>query len=98
MIRESPTEYRGARRLSATEAARGLSDLLNRVHYRGESFIIERGGVPIGELRPAAPVRFTGADLLTLLRSLPSVDGEFFDDVESVANNQPHQPESPWER
>ncbi len=97
-VREAPSEYGAARRLSATEAARGFSEMLNRVRYRGERFIIERGGVPIGELRPAAPVRFTGADLLALLRSLPTVDGEFFDDVESAARNQPRLPESPWER
>ncbi len=98
ILRETPAEYRAARRLTATEAARGFSELLNRVRYRGESFIIERGGVPIGELRPAAPVRFTGPDLLTLLRSLPPVDEEFFDDVEEAARSQPGLPESPWER
>ena len=97
-IREPLSEYPAARRLSATEAARGFSELLNRVRYRGERFIIERGGVPIGELRPAAPVRFTGADLLALLRSLPKVDEKFFDDVEEAVRNQPRLPESPWER
>ena len=97
-VREAPTEYGATRRLSATEAARGFSELLNRVRYRGERFVIERGGVAIGELRPAAPVRFTGADLLALLRSLPTVDEQFFDDVEAVARNQPRLPESPWER
>ena len=97
-VREAPTEYRAARRLSATEAARGFSEILNRVRYRGERFIIERGGVAIGELRPAAPVRFTGADLLALLRSLPTVDEEFFDDVEEAARNQPGLPDLPWER
>ena len=98
LVRETPTEYPAARHVSATEASRGFSELLNRVRYRGESFIIERGGVPICELRPAAPVRFTGADLLTLLRSLPQVDEEFFDDVEGAARNQPQLPESPWQR
>ena len=72
--------------------------MLNRVRYRGESFVIERGGVPIGELRPAAPVRFTAADLLALMRSLPPVDEEYLDDVEAAARNQPCLPESPWER
>ncbi len=98
MVREAPAEYRGSRRLSATEAARSFSELLNRVRYRGETFVIERGGVAIGELRPAAPVRFTGPDLLTLLRSLPPVDAGFLDDVEDGIRNQPGPPESPWER
>ena len=98
LVRESSVEYRAARRLSATEAARGFSELLNRVRYRGESFIIERGGVPIGELRPAGPVRFTSADLVTLLKSLPPVDEEFCDDVAEAIENQGFLPESPWAR
>jgi hypothetical protein len=67
------------------------------VRYRGERFVIERGGVAIGELRPVAPVRFTGRDLLALLRSLPSVDPAFFDAVEEAARHQPRVPEAPWE-
>ena len=97
VVREPPSEYAGARRLSATEAARNFSELLNRVRYRGERFVIERGGIAIGELRPVAPMRFTGRDLRALLRSLPSVDASFFDDVEAAARNQPRAPEVPWE-
>jgi hypothetical protein len=67
------------------------------VRYRGERFVIERGGVAIGELRPVAPVRFTGRDLLALVRSLPPVDDSFFDAVEEVARRQPRVPETPWE-
>jgi hypothetical protein len=98
LVREPPNEYGAARRLSATEAARSFSELLNRVRYRGERFVIERGGVAIGELRPVAPVRFTGGDLLALLRSLPPVDHAFFDAVEEATRRQPQVPETPWER
>jgi len=84
--------------VSATEAARNFSEILNRVRYRGETFVIERGGQPICELRPAAPTLFTGADLVTLLRSLPSVDEEYLTAVEEIARRQPQLPESPWER
>jgi antitoxin (DNA-binding transcriptional repressor) of toxin-antitoxin stability system len=98
LVREAPAEYPAARRLSATEAARNFSELLNRVRYRGETFIIERGGVAIGELRPAAPVRFTGADLRALLRSLPPVDDAFLGAIEEAARSQPRLPEPPWER
>ncbi len=97
LIREPLSEYGAAMRLSATDVARNFSEILNRVRYRGERFLIERNGVAIGELCPAAPARFTGDDLLTLLRSLPPVDGEFFDAVEEVSRNQPRLPESPWE-
>ena len=98
LVREPLSEYGDARRLSATAAARNFSELLNRVRYRGERFIIERGGVAIGELRPLAPVRFTGDDLLTLMRSLPPVDDDFLDTVEEATRRQPELPESAWER
>ena len=41
--------------ITATELARNLSDVLNRVRYRGESFIVERNGEVVAELRPSAP-------------------------------------------
>ena len=97
LAREAPAEYQAARHLSATEAARGFSELLNRVRYRGESFVVERGGVAVAELRPAAPVHFTGADLRALLRSIPPVDAEYLDAVEEAARAQPQLAESPWE-
>lgn len=97
MIRETAAEYRVVRRISATDAARNFSDLLNRVRYRGESFVIERNGEAVGELRPAAPAVFTGADLLRLMSSLPRVDEEYLADVEDVARAQPTVPDSPWE-
>ena len=98
LVREPPTEYRATRKVSATEAARNFSELLNRARYRGESFTVERGGEAICELRPAAPARFTGSDLVTLLRSLPEVDEDYLRTVEETARNQPLLPESPWER
>lgn len=96
-IGEAHPEYGAAKRLSATEAARNFSELLNRVRYRGERFVIERAGIAIGELRPVAPTRFTGRDLLALMRSLPAVDTSFFDAVEEAARSQQHVPEAPWE-
>ena len=97
-IRETPREYGPPRRISATEASRSFSELLNRAKYRGESFIIERGGETICEIRPAAPTRFTGRDLVSLLSSLPPVDAGYLESVESAIENQPKLPGSPWER
>ena len=84
--------------ISATQAARAFSDLLNRVRYRGEVFVIERGGEPICEMSPVKPPRFTGADLLRLLRSLPKPDAGFWDAVEDATRQKPVLPGSPWER
>jgi prevent-host-death family protein len=95
--RETPREYGPPKVLSATDASRNFSEILNRVKYRGESFILERGGEPVAELRPASPTRFTGMDLSALLRSLPPIDEDYLRAVEEVTLNQPAIPESPWE-
>ena len=97
IVREAQSEYGASRRLSATAAARNFSEVLNRVRYRGERFVVERGGVPIVELRPIAPPRCTGADLAALMRSLPPIDAEYLDAVEEVARSQPNVPEPGWE-
>jgi antitoxin (DNA-binding transcriptional repressor) of toxin-antitoxin stability system len=98
VVRETTLEYRVSRRLSATEAARGFSELLNRVRYKGETFIIERGGVPVCELRPVSPFGFTGDDWISLMKALPRVDDDYLAAVEEVARQQPVVPESAWDR
>ncbi|MGH9466395.1 MAG: type II toxin-antitoxin system Phd/YefM family antitoxin [Terriglobales bacterium] len=85
-------------RLSATEAARRFSELLNRAHYRGETFQIERGGKPVCEIVPVATPSFTGKDLADLLRSLPHPDEEYLQTVENLTRRQPKVAPSPWPR
>ncbi len=84
--------------LTATEAARSFSDLVNRVLYRGEVFVIERGGQPVCRIVPAGPVKFTLRDLAGLLKTIPKPDPGFWDAVEKANRNQPPLPESPWRR
>ena len=84
--------------LTATQAARRFSDLLNRVRYRGEEFVIERGGEPICRIIPARPSRFTVADLVRLLRSAPKPDRGYWEILEKVKKRQPALPKSPWRR
>ncbi len=85
-------------RISSTKAARSFSDLLNRVRYRGETFVVERRGEPICEIVPAKPARFTVADLVDLLRSIPRPDDEYLDLLDELRRNQPKVAPSPWER
>jgi hypothetical protein len=47
----------GSRVVSATHAARSFSELLDRVCYRGESFVIERGGELVCEISRVKPRR-----------------------------------------
>lgn len=51
--------------ISATEAARRFSEILNRVRYRNESFVVKRGGVPVCEI---VPVRGRKGDSMVLAR------------------------------
>jgi prevent-host-death family protein len=54
------------RRLTATEAARRFSDLLDRVERDGETFVVERRGRAVASIRPAAAT--TGRAVKDLLR------------------------------
>ena len=49
--------------LSVTEAARGFSDLINRVHYRGESAVLTKNGRAVARLVPAGPPPITLGEL-----------------------------------
>jgi hypothetical protein len=71
---------------------------MNRVRYCGESFIVERRGKPIGEILPASPPKFTGAQLVDLLRSLPKPDEEYLAAVKDLTTTQPLVTKSPWQR
>jgi antitoxin (DNA-binding transcriptional repressor) of toxin-antitoxin stability system len=85
-------------RISATESARKFSELMNRVRYRGESFVVERGGKPICEILPAQPLRFSGRQLADLLRSLPRPDEEYLALTEKLMVKQSTVAESRWPR
>lgn len=69
--------------LTATEASRHFSDLLDAVE-RGETIIIVRGSRPVAEVGPAR--RRTGADLRSALADVPPPDDAFSRDIaEAVA-------------
>lgn len=86
------------KRISATEASRTFSELLNRVRYRGDSFVVERGGEPICRIVPASmPKAVTLRAFAELLANAPKPDGEFEVDVRKAIAGQPLVPKSPWE-
>ena len=69
--------------LTATEASRHFSDLLDAVE-RGETITIVRGSRPVAEIGPAH--RRTGADLRAALADVPPPDEAFSRDIaEAVA-------------
>jgi prevent-host-death family protein len=76
--------------ISATEAARRFSEVLNRVRYRNETFIVKRGGEPICEIAPVRTTKTsTGRDLAGSLRALPHPDRGYVDAVEKHVRSQP---------
>jgi prevent-host-death family protein len=90
-----------AARISATEAARRFSDVLNRVKYKGEEFIVERNGEVVCKIVPAdrPPQWQKAADWVDSWKKLPKPDPGFWDDVEEGIRqmNQPLPLRSPWD-
>jgi hypothetical protein len=85
--------------LSATEAARNFSELVNRVRYTRQSFVIERGGRAVCEIRPVYETpEFTGADLARLLASLPEAPAAYLDAVADGIGEQPAAEDRRWPR
>ncbi len=86
--------------LSVTELARGFSDYVNRVAYRGERFILLKGRKPVAELRPIPSGRTLG-ELAALLQSLPSLSAieaaDFAADIAAAqAQLSPLTSGEPW--
>jgi prevent-host-death family protein len=82
-------------RISATEAARRFSEVLNRV-AEGEEFEITRAGAPVAviarpRIRLLSPERFRD-----LLASAPPVDADFARDLRRIRREAGAAPESSW--
>jgi antitoxin (DNA-binding transcriptional repressor) of toxin-antitoxin stability system len=87
--------------VSATEAARTFSELLNQVRYLGETVEIQRGRDIVARLVPPGPSKIISmSELNTLFASLPHLTPE---DAESFAadldkiRHEPLSPSDPWE-
>jgi hypothetical protein len=100
-VHEAPASATGAewpRIVSATQAARGFSDLISRVRYKGETYVIERGGQAMCELRPVTTRGITGAELLALVKTLPRPADEFLAAVDTITRHQATIEPSAWEK
>jgi prevent-host-death family protein len=69
---------------------RNESGEIMRALDRGETFIVTRNGVPVGELTPVRRQRFVSTDaVLAAFRSAPAIDaGRFRQDVDAFVNQQ----------
>ncbi len=83
--------------ITATVLVRSISDVLNRVLYRGERFIVQRGGKTIARLGPIKQARpISLAQLASHLEGIAVPDRGFFDDLEQIQLNQPDEEEISW--
>jgi prevent-host-death family protein len=89
--------------ITATEAVRNFSEILNNIRYRGGHYTIVRSGKPAAAIVPAEETVAERplADLRRILKVLPHLDRAdttFADDVLEAATSQPPMPEAaPWE-
>ncbi|MBI4287166.1 MAG: type II toxin-antitoxin system Phd/YefM family antitoxin [Chloroflexi bacterium] len=84
-------------RITATELSKTLSDILSRVRYRGERFLIERNGEAVATLSPAGPPRTVSlAEAAELLKDLPLPGEGFADDLEAIQSSQPKEVPPEW--
>ena len=84
--------------VTATEAVRDFSTILNRVKFSGDNYIIKRNGKfvalisSIGEKVPVRPLK----ELKNILKQLPRLDDEldsFSDDLNTIVSDQPELPD-----
>ena len=71
--------------ITATELSKRLSDVLNRVMYRGERFVVQRNGEPVATIGPASgQPGITVRELIAQVGDLRMPGDGFADDLEAV--------------
>ena len=80
--------------MTATEAAREFSDVLNRV-AAGDEIEITRNGAPVAVLAPVRSRTLSAARFRLLLASAPPIDDRFADDLRAIRDSV-SPPDEPW--
>lgn len=84
-------------RITATDLARRIGDVLGRVCYRGDRFLVERNGRPVARIIPVDSVpAATVGEAFAAWRAVADPDPEFADILEYV-NSLDRPPENPWD-
>jgi len=82
------------KRISATQAVRDFSGVLNTIKFKGVHYIIERGGKPVASMTPIDEEKDfkTLGELKAMLKKLPRLNEELDDfaaDLEDIRKDQP---------
>ncbi|MBI9085586.1 MAG: type II toxin-antitoxin system Phd/YefM family antitoxin [Desulfobacterales bacterium] len=85
--------------ISATEAVRSFSEILNTISFNGTHYVIERNGKPIVSMRPVSQTNRakTLKELKSIVENLPDLGEEaeaFAFDLQGAADSQPPLPEN----
>ncbi len=85
--------------ITATEAVRKFSEILNSIKYKGDHYTVVRGGKPVASITPAGTTVKTMVlgDLPGLVKTLPSLGEEaerFRKDITEALKHQPLLPET----
>jgi antitoxin (DNA-binding transcriptional repressor) of toxin-antitoxin stability system len=87
------------KQISVTEAARNFSELISRVHYRGEETLLLKGGKPMVRVVPASRPK-SGRVLAALWLKRPALGAEEASNLErdlDEARRRLGPLVSPWE-
>jgi len=84
--------------IRATDLARNLGDVLSRVHYRRDSFVVWRNGKPVARVVPIEDEAedATLGEALSIWCDGPESDPAFADDLD-VINASDKPATNPWE-
>ena len=86
--------------ISVTEASRNFSDVINRVYYQGQTYLLTRGGVVVAQLTGSNKT-LSAKELLNRWQDRPRLDPEDAADWEQdladmrAAFTMPE--EAPWD-
>ena len=85
-------------KLSPTDLANNLTDILERVSNRGERFVIERDGRKLATIAPPqrSPPGITVAELIARIGDLKTPGDGFADDVEEAIAAQGYATAPEW--
>lgn len=86
--------------LTVTEAARNFSDIVNRVYYQGQDYLLTRGGVVVAKLGRPEP-GLSGKELARRWELLPRLDPEdaeqWGEELESIKRSIPQPGIGVWD-
>jgi prevent-host-death family protein len=84
-------------RISATELARKLGEVLGKVRYRRDVFVVERNGEPVARILPwPAATDATLGEAFRAWREAGGADDPTFADELERVNRADRAPRNPW--